>query len=121
MLAPHVSRAQQRGALKLESASNESDDPDVADGPHSTIRMLELRTEVALPEEGCPRVCESERRRLMDDIIRLMTISQIPEATRIAGLTLVGWLARRRVDEAPHAIGISEARESERRLRSKAR
>ena len=39
----------------------------------------------------------------------------------LAGMTLVGWLARRRADEAPHAIGIDEARESERRIRAAAR
>jgi hypothetical protein len=57
----------------------------------------------------------------MGDIMRLLSDSPMPEATRVAGLTLIGWLARRRVDEAPHAIGIPEARESERRLRVKAR
>jgi hypothetical protein len=42
----------------------------------------------------------------------------MPEGTRLAGLTLIGWLARRRPDEAPHSIGIEEARESERRVRT---
>jgi hypothetical protein len=33
-------------------------------------------------------------------------------------LTLIGWLARRRADEAPHSLGIDEARESERRIKA---
>jgi hypothetical protein len=60
----------------------------------------------------------------MAEITRLIHEPEMPEPTRVAGLTLIGWLARRRADEAPHAIGIVEARESEKRLkaaRSKAR
>ena len=45
----------------------------------------------------------------------------MPRSARLAGLTLVGWLARRRPDETPHAIGIDEARESERRIQSRER
>jgi hypothetical protein len=33
-------------------------------------------------------------------------------------MNLIGWLARRREEEPPHAIGIEEARESERRIRA---
>jgi hypothetical protein len=61
---------------------------------------------------------ETERTRLIADIMRLMREPSLPEATRHAGMTLVGWLARRRQDETPHAIGIDEARESERRIRA---
>jgi len=61
---------------------------------------------------------EGERARLIADIMRLIHEPSIPEATRLAGLNLVGWLARRRVDEAPHAIGVVEARESERRCKA---
>jgi hypothetical protein len=69
---------------------------------------------------------EIERTRLITDISRLIRGSAVPEGARIAGLTLIGWLARRHCDEPPHAIGIEEARESERRIlasrcRSKAR
>lgn len=42
----------------------------------------------------------------------------MPEGTRVAGLTLIGWLARRRPEEPPHAIGVEEARMSERRLQA---
>ncbi len=67
---------------------------------------------------------ETERTRLIADIMRLIREPSIPENTRLAGLTLIGWLARRRPDEPPHSVGIEEARESEQRLttaRAKAR
>jgi hypothetical protein len=54
----------------------------------------------------------------MADIMRLLHEPSIPRSARLAGLTLIGWLARRRPAEAPHAIGIDEARESERRIQS---
>jgi hypothetical protein len=58
---------------------------------------------------------ESERTRLIAELSRLIREPTVPETTRLAGLTLIGWLARRRCDELPHAIGIEEARRSERR------
>ena len=61
---------------------------------------------------------EAERTRLMADIIRLLREPSVPRTARLAGLTLIGWLARRRPDESPHAIGIDEARESERRMQA---
>lgn len=64
-----------------------------------------------MPDEG-------ERARLISDITRLIREPQMPETTRTAGLTLIGWLARRMPGEAPHAIGVAEARQSERRLRA---
>jgi hypothetical protein len=42
----------------------------------------------------------------------------MPESTRTAGLTLIGWLARRMPGEQAHALGVREARASERRLRA---
>jgi hypothetical protein len=42
-----------------------------------------------------------------------------PKETRTACLTLIGWLARRRPGEQPHALGIDEARESERRIQAR--
>ena len=61
---------------------------------------------------------ESERARLIADIMRLIREPAMPETTRLAGINLIGWLARRRVHEAPHAIGVDEARESERRFKA---
>lgn len=71
------------------------------------------RTEDELPDEG-------ERARLISDITRLIREPHMPETTRCAGLTLIGWLARRMPGESAHAIGVSEARQSERRLRTAA-
>jgi hypothetical protein len=69
--------------------------------------------------EGCwVHYDEVERTRLMADIIRLIREPSMPQGTRTAGMTLVGWLARRRPDEAPHAVGVEEARESERRMQT---
>ena len=62
---------------------------------------------------------EIERTRLIGEITRLlMEEEELPEGTRLAGLTLVGWLARRRGCESPHALGVDEARESEQRIRA---
>lgn len=62
---------------------------------------------------------EGERARLISDITRLIREPLMPEQTRTAGLTLIGWLARRMPGEAPHALGVAEAQsESERRLRT---
>ena len=71
------------------------------------------------PVNGCDELPdEGERARLISDITRLIREPQMPEGTRTAGLTLIGWLARRMPGEAPHAIGVAEARQSERRLRA---
>ncbi len=61
---------------------------------------------------------ESDRARLINEISRVIREPMMPEATRTAGLTLIGWLARRMPGEQPHALGVAEARESERRLQA---
>ncbi len=68
------------------------------------------------PDDALPDECE--RARLISDITRLIREPMMPETTRTAGLTLIGWLARRMPGEAPHAIGVAEARQSERRIRA---
>jgi len=68
--------------------------------------------------ECSPVTDESVRTRLIADIMRLLREPELPEHARTAGMTLIGWLARRMPHEAPHAIGIEEARESERRIRA---
>ena len=67
---------------------------------------------------GCGVGDEADRTRLIGDIMRLIREPSMPEGTRLAGMTLIGWLARRRTDESPHALGIEEARESERRIKA---
>src|SRR5690606_26967787 len=51
-----------------------------------TLRELCSHDE-QMPDEG-------ERARLISDITRLLREPQMPETTRTAGLTLIGWLAR---------------------------
>jgi hypothetical protein len=61
---------------------------------------------------------ENERARLINDISRLIREPQMPEGTRAAGLTLIGYLARRMPGEAAHTLGVDEARQSERRIKA---
>ena len=61
---------------------------------------------------------ENERARLINEISRVIRDPGMPETARTAGLTLIGWLARRMPGEQAHALGVPEARESERRIRS---
>jgi hypothetical protein len=62
---------------------------------------------------------EWERARLISDISRVLREPTTPDDARTACLTLIGWLARRQPGESPHALGIEEARESERRIRAR--
>ncbi len=55
---------------------------------------------------------ETERARLINDISVLLRETTLPESTRTAGLTLIGWLARRMPGECAHAIGVTEARKA---------
>jgi hypothetical protein len=61
---------------------------------------------------------ENERTRLISDITRLIREPCTSETTRTAALSLIGWLARRMPGEQAHALGVDEARESERRLKA---
>jgi hypothetical protein len=77
----------------------------------SEVRVLTLQGETCVADE-------SMRTRLIGDIVQLLRDTSTPETARVAGLTFVGWLARRRLEEVPHAAGVDEARESERRIRA---
>jgi hypothetical protein len=96
---PSSSRSRKASELTIEAIymSRTGEHPIVRDGD--------------LPDEG-------ERARLIGDITRLLREPHMPETTRTAGLTLIGWLARRMPGEEPHAIGVTEARQSERRVRA---
>ncbi len=103
---------------------DEAPDVRVDDARGSSPESTSERTSSVRPirvAAGADVQDEAERTRLIGDITRLLGEPSMPEHTRTAGLTLIGWLARRRPNEAPHAIGIEEARESERRIRTKAR
>jgi hypothetical protein len=52
---------------------------------------------------------ECERTRLIGEIARLLAVERMPDDTRTAALTLIGWLARRMPGECAHALGVEEA------------
>jgi hypothetical protein len=76
-------------------------------------------------EGGSLLANETERTRLIGELSRLIREPLIPESMRSAGLTLIGWLARRMPGEPAHALGVPEAqrseRDSERRMRAAVR
>ena len=107
----------------LGEEGDEPDEPATQDDGSCVgdrISSVEQRvsSESEAEEEGWVHYDEVQRTRLMADIIRLIREPSMPPGTRTAGMTLVGWLARRKPDEAPHAIGVEEARESERRMQA---
>ena len=119
MIGRHVSRTDDkgRGAWPGEAAGRASRRPESG---ADRVSSVEPCVRVRSPSEGPFVDDETERTRLMADIMRLLARAlRCREAHALAGLTLVGWLARRRPEEAPHAIGIDEARESERRIQSR--
>jgi hypothetical protein len=52
--------------------------------------------------------CEEERTRLIGQIADLIRESSIPKEARDAGLTLIGWLARRMPGEPTSIVGVEE-------------
>jgi hypothetical protein len=52
--------------------------------------------------------CEEERTRLIGQIASLLRETSIPEEARDAGLTLIGWLARRMPGEPVSIVGVEE-------------
>jgi hypothetical protein len=115
MLAPHVSRTDDKGAGASRGEAAERGADDAAE---LLLDSSGERTSAVQPIGACAVADERERTQLIADIMRLIRDPAMPEATRHAGINLIGWLARRRVSEVPHAIGIDEARESERRFKA---
>ena len=114
MLPAHVSRTDdEKGPVASRGEATGG-----ADDEGESLDSSGERTSSVRPIGGCSVPDETERARLIADIMRLIREPAMPEATRTAGMNLIGWLARRRPDEQPHAIGIDEARESERRIRA---
>jgi hypothetical protein len=115
MLGPHVSRTDDKGAGASRGEASERGADDDAEPLADSVGE---RTSSVQFIGGSGVADETERTRLIADIMRLIREPAMPEATRCAGMNLIGWLARRREEEPPHAIGIEEARESERRIRA---
>ncbi len=109
----HVSRTDDR-ALAPGDGGGEATDGDSEQPDSRTVERVSSIQPIT--GEAQPVADENDRTRMIADIMRILNEPCLPEATRHAGLTLVGWLARRRVDEQPHGLGIEEARESERRI-----
>ena len=57
----------------------------------------------------CSIANETHRVRLIADISKLLHDPCVPEDAKSAGLTLIGWLARRQTGEASHGYGVEEA------------
>jgi hypothetical protein len=113
--------------LTVNSTAHEKGVHSPALVPSSSRKASELTIEalyqLGATRESTPRSddevpSEGERARMISDITRLIREPHMPETTRCAGLTLIGWLARRMPGESAHAIGVSEARQSECRLRA---
>jgi hypothetical protein len=119
-LAAHVARTDEKGS---GTSSDEAPEHAIEDFRGPTSERVERASSVHPigSAAGGALHDETERTRLIGDITRLLREPSMPENTRLAGLTLIGWLARRRPHESPHALGIEEARESERRIRAKVR
>lgn len=52
--------------------------------------------------------CEEDRTRLIGQIASLLRETSLPEEAREAGLTLIGWLARRMPGEPVSIVGVEE-------------
>jgi hypothetical protein len=59
-------------------------------------------------DETAKMACEEERTRLIGQIASLLRESSVPDEARSAGLTLIGWLARRLPGEPVSMAGVEE-------------
>ena len=54
---------------------------------------------------------ECDRTRLIAELASLLRDCELPDDARCAGLTLIGWLARRMPGEGPSTVGVVEVSE----------
>ncbi|MBL8609387.1 MAG: hypothetical protein JNL38_18800 [Myxococcales bacterium] len=117
MTFPRGDLARRRVNLGAALNSTVEKNPLQSVSPEPTMATKNARKLPPAPSpKGVPGECE--RTRLIGEISRLLREPMMPESTRTAGLTLIGWLARRMPGEAPHALGVEEARKSEQRMKS---
>ena len=93
--------------------SNRYGRPANMDGETTAVRK---RSAVALEKHAYepgtePQRCvglptEIDRVRLIGELSRILHEPEVPESMRAAGLTLIGWLARRMPGEDAHALGV---------------
>lgn len=102
---PPASSSRTRVArVESEAASFRPPAPDADDPPPCSSRMT-MEAWAAMNAELGRAPDECVRTRLIGELTRILREPAMPEATRTAGLTLIGWLARRMPGEAPHALG----------------
>jgi hypothetical protein len=65
----------------------------------------------------CAVIDERQRVRLIGDLSKLLHDPCVPETAKTAGLTLIGWLARRQPGEEAHGYGVDEATQQRARPR----
>lgn len=81
-----------------------------------TTGVVRKRSAVAIEKHAFqpghePRPCvglptEIDRVRLIGELSRILHEPEVPAPMRAAGLTLIGWLARRMPGEDAHALGV---------------
>ncbi len=67
----------------------------------------------------CAVIDERHRVRLIQDLSKLLHDPCCPESAKTAGLTLIGWLARRLPGEEAHGYGVAEAQRATSRQRTR--
>ena len=67
--------------------------------------------------EQCGHLAERQRVRLIADVSKLLHDPCCPDTVKDAGLTLIGWLARRQPGEEAHGYGVPEAANARARRR----
>ena len=60
----------------------------------------------------CTVAEERQRVKLIGDLSKLLHDPCVPESAKSAGLTLIGWLARRQPGEEAHAYGVESVQRS---------
>jgi hypothetical protein len=96
--ASHSSNAFERPSGKIRvrpvvsNASRQGDTLERQAFPIGLPRSAEVPTEI-------------DRVKLIAELSRILRDPAVPNSTRMAGLTLVGWLARRMPGEAAHTLG----------------
>lgn len=112
LAACNVSSSIQKAASRVVRRLTEAvvdDEP----APLSSKNPLEA---LAFPSGKAPEPVASvpgelDRVRLIGELTSILHEPSMPEATRTAGLTLIGWLARRMPGEAAHALGCDRDRD----------
>ena len=99
-----ASRVVRRMSANVASANAVEDDEQAPLSSKNPLEALAFPSGKA-PEPVASVPGELDRVRLIGELTSILHEPSMPEATRTAGLTLIGWLARRMPGEAAHALG----------------